>query len=493
MLKDIQYAARVLLKNPGFTAVAVLALALGIGANTAIFSVVDAVLLRPLPYDEPDRLVKIVGRDTVDGSLGNLSPADFQDFARETDTFESAGAHGWVGFFTITVDGEAERIGGSNITLGFLPTLGVEAVRGRLFRPEEDAPGGERVTVVSDAFWHRRFGGAPDVVGRVITVDANPTTIIGVLPPGYRHPEPNLEREPEIYVPYRFSPVDASRGGHFIRAIGRLKDGVPLDEAQAEWETIAARLEAEYPEDNTNQSVAMSWLFDAIVGTTRPALILLLGAVGFVLLVACANIANLLLAKGANRQKELAVRAALGAGRWRLIRQLLTESVLLSLLGGATGLIIAGACTELLMAFASSSVPRTDTVGLNGTVISFTMAIAAGAGTVFGLAPALQLSRLQVVDSLKVARGSESGGAPRATRSALIAAEVALSLVLLVGLLAAVGLSCFLGSLMFEVTPTDPVTYVTVALILVAVALAACYVPARRAASVDPMAALRVE
>lgn len=432
--QDIRYAFRTLLKRPGFAAVAVLTLALGIGANSAIFSVVNAVLLRPLPYPEPDRLVKIVGTDTREGTLGNLSPADFADLDAAGTLFESMTAHGWVAFFTITGDGEPERISGSNVTFDFFQTLGVEPLLGRTFLPREDERGLPRVAVITHAFWERRFGTDPSTLGRVVNFNAIPTTVVGVLPPDYRHPEPNPEREPDVYIPFRWDPAQMNRGGHFIRAIGRLTPGVTLDQARAELDTIARRLEQDYPDDNTDRGVNVSFLLDAIVRDTRLALLLLLGAVGFVLLVACANIANLLLASGSARQKELAVRAALGAGRNRLIRQLLTESVMLSVIGGICGLAVASWAIQVLTRFSATLIPRAEGIQLDGTVLIFTGVIACLTGVVFGLAPALHLSRADVHDSLKEGtRGQSTGQARRGARELLIVAEVALSLVLLVG------------------------------------------------------------
>ena len=433
LAQDIRYGLRTLIKNPRFTLVAILTLGLGLGANTAMFSVVNAALLRPLPYPEPDRLVKIVGTNTREGTLGNLSPADFADLDAASDLFESMTAHGWVGFFTIAGDGEPERISGSNVTYDFFQTLGVEPLLGRAFRPKEDERGLPRVAIISHAFWGRRFGSDPSTLGRVVNFNAIPTTIVGILPPDYRHPEPNPEREPDAYIPFWWDPAQPNRVGHFIRAIGRLTPGVTLDQARAELTTLATRLEQEYPDNNTDRGVHLSFLLDAIVQDTRLALLLLLGAVGFVLLVACANIANLLLASGSARQKELAIRAALGAGRRRLIRQLLTESLLLSVGGGIIGLAVASWAMQMLTRFSATLLPRAEGIQLDSTVLGFTAALACLTGLVFGLAPALQLSRADVHDSLKDGTRGQAGHARRRARELLIVAEVALSLVLLVG------------------------------------------------------------
>ncbi len=431
--QDLRYAIRTLLKRPGFSTVAILTLGLGIGANSAIFSVVNGVLLRPLPYPEPERLMKIVGSDTRDGTRGNLSPADFMDLRDDSRSFTSLGAHGWVAFFTITGDGEPERISGSNVTDGFFPTIGVQPLMGRLFQEGEDERGAPRVAVITHAFWERRFGADPETLGRVINFNAIPTTVVGILPPDYRHPEPNPEREPEVYIPYQWDVAQPNRGGHFIRAIGRLKPDVTIEQAQAELSTIAARLEQQYPTSNVDQGVHVSPLLEAIVRDTRLALLLLLGAVGFVLVVACANIANLLLASGAARRKELAVRAALGAGRARIVRQLMTESLVLAGAGGALGLTIAYWALRGLTVVVAERIPRAEDIALDGAVLAFTVVIATVTGVAFGLAPALQLARRDTHDDLREGARGQGDHAKRGTRDALIAAEVALSLVLLVG------------------------------------------------------------
>jgi putative ABC transport system permease protein len=432
LLQDLSYALRSFLGRPAFTVVVVLTLALGVGANTAMFSVVNAVLLRALPYPEPERLVKVRGRDTETGQLGNLSPADFLDFERDNSVFEEMGANGWVGFRTLTGDGEPERIPGSAVTAGFFTTLRVTPMLGRTFRRDEDLPDAPSTAIVSYGLWTRRFGADPEIVGKTIQVSAVPTTIIGVLSPDYRHPEPNTEREPEIYDLYQFDPAEPNRGGHFIRGIGRLKPETSLEEARAELSTIAARLEKEYPRSNTAQGVWTAPLLDAIVSDARPALVLLLAAAGFVLLVACANIANLLLASGSGRQRELAVRAALGAGRARLIRQLLTESILLSLVGGAIGLVLAVWASRFFVVLGVASIPRAREIPMDTAVLGFTIALTLVTAVLFGLAPAIRLSRTDVQSSLKA--GAQAGGRSRSgTRNFLVLAEVALSVMLLIG------------------------------------------------------------
>jgi putative ABC transport system permease protein len=434
MREDLRFALRTLLKRPAFTLIAVATLALGIGANTAIFSVVRAVLLRPLAFPEPERIVKIVGFDQREGVTDNLSPADFFDYQQEATAFARMGAHGWVGFFTIAGgELEAERLGGVNVTEGYFPTLGVQPVRGRLFTPDEDRPGSPSTVILSHGFWQRRYGGNPAIIGQAILLNARPATVIGVLPADYRHIEPNPEREADVFVPYRFDRVMPNRGGHFIRAVGRVRPDATLNDARAQLESIAARLERDYPVSNTDQGVHVSPLHDAMVRESRPALILLIGAVGVVLLVACANLANLLLASASVRQREIAIRRALGAGRRRLIRQLLTESVLLGVAGGTAGLVLALWATRALSVLSAAGMPRADAVSIDLPVLTFGLALSLGTGLLFGAVPAWQLSGGGVHDTLKEgARGQAGSRSGRRIRDALVGAEMALSIVLLV-------------------------------------------------------------
>jgi putative ABC transport system permease protein len=434
MREDLRFALRTLLGRPAFTLIAVTTLALGIGANTAIFSVVRAVLLRPLGFFEPERLVKIVGFDRREGTTDNLSPADFFDYQEEATAFARMGAHGWVGFFTIAGgELEAERLGGVNVTAGYFPTLGVQPLLGRLFTADDDLPDSPATVILSHGFWQRRYGSHPDIVGETILLNAQPATVVGVLPSDYRHIEPNPEREAEVFVPYRFDRATPNRGGHFIRAVGRLGPGATLADARVQLETIAARLEQDYPVSNTNQGVHASPLHDAMVRESRPALVLLLWAVGVVLLVACANLANLLLASGSARQRELAIRGALGAGRRRLLRQLLTESVLLGVAGGAAGLMLAFWATRALSVLSAAGMPRADAVAIDLPVLAFAMGLALVTGLIFGIVPAWQLSGGRVHDTLKEgARGQAGSRGGRRIRDVLVGAEIALSIVLLV-------------------------------------------------------------
>ena len=433
-IQDLRYAFRGLARRPGFTAIAVITLSLGIGATTAIFSVVQAVLLRPLEFPGADRLVKVVGFDKTERITDNLSPADFLDFEREARSFERMGAHGWVGLGTITGGrGEAERIGAVQVTEGFFPTLQVEPAIGRGFAPEDDRAGAGRVALISDGFWRRRYAADPAIVGQSIIFNALPVTVIGVLPPHFRHLEINPERAADIFTPFRWDSAQPNRGGHFIRGVARLKDGTSLQQGRAELDAIAARLEQQYPTDNTNQGVHADHLLDAMVGESKPVVLLLAGAVIVVLLVACANVANLLLARGTSRLRELALRAAIGADRNRLARQMLTESVALSLLGAAGGVAVAVLATRALTVLAAAGIPRADQIGIDGGVLAFALAAAIVTSVVFGLLPAIHLSRQDLNDALKEGGRQQGAAAGRGARELLIVAEVALSIVLLIG------------------------------------------------------------
>jgi putative ABC transport system permease protein len=428
VLQEARLALRALAHRPGRTLFLVLTLAVGIGANTAVFSLVDAVLLRPLPYPDAERLVKIQGFEPDLGERGNLSPADFHDLAAESEVFESMGAHGWVGFFTVAGDFAPERVPGSNVTAGFFDTLGVTPAAGRLFTEEDDREGAPSIAIITYGFWQTRFGTDPDIVGKTVRVNAEPVEIVGVLPKDYRHPEPNPDREPVLYAPYRFDPSKLPRSGHFIRAVGRLREGKTIDEARSELSGIARRLEQTYPESNTNRGVFLQSLKEAIVGDSRTALLVLYGAVGMVLLIVCANLANLQLAQGSSRRKALAVQSALGAGRLALVRQLLIESFLVSIAGGLLGFFLAIAAAGF---FSERAIPRASEVDFDATVLGFSILLSSGTAIAFGLAPALSLSSGALGKILLEggARGSTSRGGARAL---LVGAEVALSLLLLV-------------------------------------------------------------
>ena len=434
LLQDLRYSFRGLLKKPGFTAVAVITLSLGIGATTAIFSVVHAVLLRPLDYPAADRLVRLTGFDRADGQSGNISPGDFFDFQKHATSFARMGANGYVGLATISGgSGEAERAGWVQVTEGFFATLQVQPALGRGIQPDDDRPSAERVVLISDGFWRRRFGADPNVVGRSITFNAVPVTIIGVLPPAFRHIEINPERPADLFTPFRWDTAQPNRGGRFIRGVARLRDGVDLSQGRAELQQIAARLEQEYPTDNTNQTVNAELLLDSMVGESRRVILLLAAAVIVVLMVACANVANLLLARGTGRLKELALRAAIGADRRRLIRQMLAESIALSTVGAVGGIAVAVAATRALTVLASAGIPRADQIGVDAVVLAFAVVAAMSTSVISGIVPALQLSRHDLNDALKEGGKGQGAAIGRGPRELLIVGEVALSIVLLVG------------------------------------------------------------
>lgn len=435
LLQDVRFAVRSLAKKPGFTAVALVILAVGIGGNTAIFSVVRSVVLRPLPFETPERLIQVRGRDLQSGELGNLSPADFMDFEREANSVARMGANGWIGPATIVgADGSAERVGEVQVTEGFFPTLGVTPAMGRLFTPEEDRPGSDPVAILSDGLWRGSFGADPDILGRSVLLDAVPTTVIGVLPPSYRHIEERTDRSAQVFTTHRFDRAQPNRGGHYIRGVARMVPGRSIEAVRSELGSIAVRLEARYPESNTDQGVAVVPLHDAVVGAAPSALWMLLGATGLVLLVVCANMANLLLASGAGRQRELAVRSAVGAGRGRLVRQLVTESLVLGLAGGASGALVAVAVSGPLSRISAAGIPRAGDIRVDGMVLGFAVLLTLVTSVGFGLFPALLLAPRKVSGHLggNGARGS-GGSVGRGSRQLLISAEVAVSVILVVG------------------------------------------------------------
>jgi len=429
-LQDLRYAARILWKNPGFTAVAVIALALGIGANTAIFSVVNTVLLRPLPYKDPEQLV-MVWEDASRHGYPRDTPAaaNFVDWRDQNSVFSGMAAVE-DGNFNLTGTGDPERLKGRRVSANLFPLLGVDPQLGRVFTAAEDQPGAQGVVVLSHRLWQRRFGGDPAIIGKTLTLNDEIHTVVGVMPARFKFPE----NDDELWVPIALTAQEAAnRNRHYLEVVARLKPGVTLAQAQSEMTTIGARLQQQYPESNTDLGVAVTSLQEHLVGDIKPALLILLGAVGLVLLIACANVANLLLARAAIRQKEIALRVALGARRWRLLRQFLTESVLLATLGGILGLAIAYAGLLLLGSFIPENISQAREISLDLKVLGFTLLVSLLTGFIFGLAPAIQALRMNQSETLKEGgRDSVTGRSGKRLRGLLVTAEVAVSLVLLI-------------------------------------------------------------
>jgi putative ABC transport system permease protein len=427
--RDLRYAARNLSKSAGFTAVAVLTLAIGIGANTAIFSVVNAVLLKPLPFPEPDRLVRVYESD--EAVQGTASPPNFVDWQRDNSVFESMGAY--VGTtVALTGVGEAKRVAGSAVTGDFFSVLRTAPLLGRGISPAEATPGQERVVVLSHDLWQRIFGADPEILDRLVELEGRAYTVIGVMPPGFEYPA-----GAELWVPLAFTEEELAtqRGAHYLDVIARLASGVTVEQASTEMAAIARRLELRYSDTNTGASAAARGLREALVGDVRPALLILLGAVGFVLLIACVNVANLLLARTAGRRRELAVRSALGAGRGRLVRHVLSESVLLALVGGAAGVLLAVLGLKVLLALPVESVPRLEGAGLDGTVLAFTFFASALTGVLFGLLPAVKAGLASDLTGALKSGGAAvtADRAGRRTRGALVVTEMAFAVLLLTG------------------------------------------------------------
>jgi putative ABC transport system permease protein len=434
LLQDLRYSVRRLAKSPGFTAIVVLTLALGIGANTAIFSAVNAVLLRPLPYGEPQRLVTIEHLYPSLELEAPVSAPGFLDYQRKSRSFESMAVQtGWQAILTGVDD--PVRMRGQRVTGQFFSTLRVPALLGRTIQPGEDSPGRERVAVLSYEAWRRIFGGAPDIVGRSLALNGESYEVVGVMPSGFRD---FFSRNAEIWAPLVFRPeqmTDENRTSEFLNLTARMRPGVPLEQAAGEIRTLAEQLKRDYPDSYPSDwSLLVTPLGIQATGDIRPALLVLLGAVGFVLLIACANVANLLLARAAARSKEIAVRTALGATRERLLRQLLTESLLVSLAGGAVGLLLAYAGVRALVALDVGNLPRSDEIGIDATVTLFTLLVSLLAGVLFGLAPAIHTATPNLHGALKEGgRGTTADRGSHALRRSLVVTEVALALTLLTG------------------------------------------------------------
>ena len=433
IIKDIRYGVRGLLKHPGFTAIVVITLALGIGASTAIFSVVDNVLLRRLPYRNAERIVAIEETNR-EGKRGQVTSANFLDWRAQNTVFEHLAAIKTT-TTNLALSDHAERIDLAQTNANFFDVFGITPQYGRLFIPQDEQAGHAPVVIVSDTLWQRRFGSDPSLVGKPITLDGNNFTVIGIAPPGFQYPDktelwvPPLRLVPELY---QNQDVTQTRGMGYLAAIALLKPGVSLPQAAAEMETITSRLRQQYPDTNNRRFNRVVSLHQHLIGDTNKVLWLLLGAVTFVLLIGCANVANLLLASGAARQKEMAIRSALGASRWRVMRQLFTESTILALTGGAVGVLIAvwglAAITKLL----PGDFPRLNEIHLDLRIFGFTFAASVLTGILFGLVPALHLSRADVQDSMRE-RGTTGSRHQRRFRQALIVGEVALCVVLLAG------------------------------------------------------------
>ena len=431
--QDIRYGLRILWKNPVFTAIAVVALALGIGANSAIFSVVNAILLRPLPYKNPEELVMIWENAAHLGFPKDTPPpANFLDWRQQGSVFNGMSAFAQQ-TFNLTGMGEPERLEGRRVSANLFDVLGVRAIVGRTFVPEEDQPG-TKVALLNESVWKRRFGGDPSVVGRIVNLNGQPYTIVGVLPHIVRLPGFGNWGD-HVWVPLAFSSQEAAeRGSHYLEVIARMKPGVTLAKAQAEMDTIAARLAQQYPNVNARRGAVVRSLHEEVVGNMKSALLVLLGAVAFVLLISCANVANLLLARAAARQKEIALRLAIGANRARLTQQLLVESVMLSLFGGIAGLGLAYLGLNVLTRFIPKNVAQADAITIDAKVLGFTFMVAVVTGLIFGLAPASQASHFNLTETLKEGgRDSSAGARGKRLRSSLVIAEVAISFILLIG------------------------------------------------------------
>lgn len=429
LLQDVRYGIRTLTRQPGFAVTAILTLALGIGATTAIFSVVNAVVLRPLPFDQPDRIVVVTNINTRTGTRNStVSGPDFHDWRQQSRSFEALAYY--AGDETsVAINNASDYASVISVTPGYLRVFGATAQVGRLMTEEEERPGGPPVAVITAAYWRRQFGGNPGAIGSTLTFDQRAFTIIGVTAGEFRFPA-----RADIYFAETALPATVSRSAHNYRAVGRLAAGVPVTQAQSEMTGIAARLSAQYPLSNAEKGVAVVPLQEVVVGDTRQTLFVLLAAVAFVLLIACANVANLLLARASSRGRELVVRAAVGAGRMRLIRQMLTESAVLALVAGAGGMLFARWGVTALLALAPPDLPRLDEVTVDASALAFALLVSLAASVVFGLAPAWHVSRVDLADGLRQGgKGSALGIRGGWARKAFVVTEIALAVALVMG------------------------------------------------------------
>jgi len=430
LLQDLRYGARMLLKKPGFTLIAVITLALGIGANTAIFSVVNAVLLRPLPYPEPDQLVRLYEKETdaaIRSERLEVAPANFLDWQRQSRTLVEIGAWGQEEQ-ALASQGQADPVVAAFVSANFFSILGVSPLQGRVFTSEEDNPDRDTVALLGYGLWQRRFGGDPNVVGQRVNLDGSRYTVVGIMPAGFQYP-----RGSEIWTPLALNANQTQmREAHFLKVIARRQPDASLAQVRAEMETIADSLARQYPATNKNWTVNVVPLLEDEVGQVRTTMLLLMGAVGLVLLIACANVSSLLIARGATRRTEITIRSALGASRWRIVRQLLTESVLLAGLGGALGLLLALWGADVLLALSPSGIPRMQTARVDLYTLGFTLAVTVLAGLIFGMLPALQGAQINLHESLKEG-GRGASAANRRIFGALVVSEIALALIVLAG------------------------------------------------------------
>ncbi len=432
ILKNLRYALRLMAKEPLFTAGVVITLALGIGANTAVFTVVDSILLRPLPYDEPERLVRVWENDRIRGTTREwASIPDYFDFKERSQSFEDMGGYTGASITFTGPEGLPERIVSYSVTRNLFLLLGVEPIAGRVFMEEEDVPNGPRVVILSERIWKRRFGSDTNLVGNTLEIDGVRSMVVGVMPEGFDFPLPTVD----AWIPVQTSPTTSIRGRHGFRIYGRLKPGISLEAAQEEMTAIAAQLEEEYPNDNLGRGVDVVSMQEDVTGNVRPALLLFLAAVGLVLLIATANVANLLLARSATRTKEVAIRRALGARSSQLVAQLLTESVILSLIGALVGTAFAYVVLRLLVAFDVGNLPRLQELALDGRILIFTLFVSLATGLLFGLAPALNAARGHTSEALKEGGRGSHGVTPGRgrMRNLLVVGEIALAVLLVIG------------------------------------------------------------